>query len=151
MRNPDQFSSLVWLLAGIAIAGSSLKYGFGSFHEPGVGFITFFAGAFLAFLALLLLVTSRRGEKVGGRFWDLWTGLDVKKVIYVLVLLALYTSLLRPAGFLVSTFILLSLLFRVKGAHRLPTAVLLSILVTGVSYLVFELWLQVQLPKGVLG
>jgi len=151
MRNPDQFSSLVWLLAGIAIAGSSLKYGFGSFHEPGIGFITFFAGAFLAFLALLLLATSRREEKISGRFWSLWTGLDVKKVIYVLVLLALYTFLLRPAGFLVSTFILLFLLFRVKGAHRLATAVLLSILVTGVSYLVFELWLQVQLPKGVIG
>jgi hypothetical protein len=151
MRNPDQFSSLVWLLAGIAIACSSLKYGFGSFHEPGIGFITFFAGALLAFLALLLLVTSRREQKMPGRFWDLWTGLDVKKVIYVLVLLALYTFLLRPAGFLVSTFILLSLLFRVKGAHHLTTAVLLSILVTAVSYFVFEVWLQVQLPKGIVG
>jgi hypothetical protein len=151
MRNPDQFSSLVWLLAGIAIACSSLKYGFGSFHEPGIGFITFFAGAFLALLALLLLLTSRREQKMPGRFWDLWTGLDVKKVIYVLVLLALYTFLLRPAGFLVSTFILLSLLFRVKGAHHLTTAVLLSILVTAVSYFVFEVWLQVQLPKGIVG
>jgi putative tricarboxylic transport membrane protein len=151
MRNPDQFSSLIWLLAGIAIAGSSLKYGFGSFQEPGIGFITFFAGAFLAFLALLLLVTSRREQKMPGRLWDLWTGLDVKKVIYVLVLLALYTFLLRPAGFLVSTFILLSLLFRVKGAHKWATAALLSILVTGVSYFVFEMWLQVQLPKGIVG
>jgi hypothetical protein len=151
MRNPDQFSSLVWLWVGIAIACSSLKYGFGSLHEPGIGFITFFAGAFLAFLALLLFVTSRREQKMPGRFWDLWTGLDVKKLIYVLVLLALYTFLLRPAGFLVSTFILLSLLFRVKGAHKLATAALLSILVTGVSYYVFEVWLQVQLPKGIVG
>ncbi len=151
MRNPDQFSSLFWLFAGIMIALWSLRYGFGSLHEPGIGFITFFAGSILAVLALILFFTSFRLQKGGGTLWNLWAGLDVRKVVYVLVLLTAYTVLLRPTGFLLSTCILLFLLFRVKGAYRLVTAIIFSILVTAVSYLIFDVWLQAQLPKGILG
>ncbi len=151
MKNPDQLSSIFWFLVGIVIALWSLKYGVGTFGEPGIGFITFFAGAILAFLAAVLFLTPLRMEKEPKGFRGLWAGLDVKKVVYVLVLLVVYIVFLRSAGFLLSTFILLFLLFRVKGTYRLVTAVILSIVVTAVSYLVFGMWLQAQLPKGILG
>jgi len=43
----------------------------------------------------------------------------------------------------------LVLLFRVKGSYRLKTVLLMSLLVTAGSYLVFEIWLKAQLPKGI--
>jgi putative tricarboxylic transport membrane protein len=150
MIHPDRFSSLVLFAAGMMTALWSLKYGFGSLSEPGVGFITFFAGAILALLALLLFFSSFRGKKPAG-LRELWAGLDATKVLYVLGLLVAYAVLLRPVGFPLCTFILLFLLFRVKGSYRTWTMVLVSFFVTAISYLVFQVWLQVQLPRGILG
>jgi hypothetical protein len=151
MKNPDRFSSLVFFAVGAMTALWSLKYGFGSPSEPGVGFITFFAGAILALLALLLFFSSPRDNATPAGLRRLWAGLDVKKVLYVLGLLIAYTVLLRPAGYLLSTFALLFLLFRVKGIYGIWTTLGIAFFVTAVSYLVFQVWLQVQLPKGILG
>ena len=151
MRNPDQTSSLVWLAIGIGITLGSLKYGFGSLHEPGAGFITFFAGAILSLLSIGLLISSFRDRELRRGLGMLWEGLEVGKVFYVLGLLVVYTFVLKPLGFLVSTFLLLSLLFRVKATYRLLKVVILSFLITAGSYLLFEVWLKVQLPKGILG
>jgi len=150
MTNTDQSSSLFWLVVAIGIVLLSMRYGVGTLHEPGPGFITFFAGAILAFLSLLLFFSSIREKEKATGLWELWAGLDVKKVLYVLGLLVAYTVLLRPGGFILCTFILLFLLFRVKGSYRIWTTLLVSFFVTGVSYLVFQVWLQVQLPKGIL-
>jgi putative tricarboxylic transport membrane protein len=151
MRNTDRSSSLFWLVVGIGIAISSLKYGFGTLHEPGPGFITFFAGAILTLLSLSLFFSSLRDQKDRSGFQNLWAGLEPGKVLYVTVLLVAYTFLLKPIGFLISTFILLFLLFRVKGTYRLKTTFLISFLVTVGSYIIFEIWLKAQLPKGVFG
>jgi putative tricarboxylic transport membrane protein len=151
MRNTDQSSGLFWLIVGIGIAISSLKYGFGTLHEPGPGFITFFAGAILTLLSLSLFLFSFRDQKDRSGFQSLWARLDPGKVLYVIVLLVAYTLLIKPMGFLISTFFLLSLLFRIKGTYRLKTVFLMSFLVTMGSYIIFEIWLKAQLPKGVLG
>jgi len=150
MRNTDQSSSLFWLVIGIGIALCSLKYGVGTFHEPGPGFITFFAGAILIILSLTLFFFSFRDQEDRGSLQSLWAGLETGKVLYVIFLLVAYTFLLKPVGFLISTFLLLFLLFRVKGSYRLKTIFLMSFLVTVGSYIIFEIWLKAQLPKGIL-
>jgi hypothetical protein len=151
MSNPDRFSSIVCLVVGVMTALWSLKYGFGSLSEPGVGFITFFAGAILALLSLLLLFSSFRDKEESAGLRGLWAGLDVIKVLYVLLLLVAYTLLLRPGGFLLCAFVLLFLLFRVKGSYGIWATLFFSLSVTAASYLLFQVWLQVQLPRGVLG
>jgi putative tricarboxylic transport membrane protein len=150
MRNTDQSSGLFWLVVGIGIAISSLKYGFGTLHEPGPGFITFFAGAILIILSFALFLSSLKNREDRSNLQSLWAGLDPGKVLYVIVLLVAYTLLLKPVGFLISTFFLLSLLFRIKGTYRLKTVFLMSLLVTMGSYIIFEIWLKAQLPKGIL-
>ena len=150
MRNTDQSSGLFWLVVGIGIAISSLKYGFGTLHEPGPGFITFFAGAILIILSFALFLSSFKNPEGRSNLQSLWAGLDPGKVLYVFVLLVAYTLLVKPVGFLISTFFLLSLLFRIKGTYRLKTVFLMSLLVTMGSYIIFEIWLKAQLPKGIL-
>ncbi len=151
MRNPDQTSSLFWLVIGIGITLGSLKYGFGSLHEPGAGFITFFAGAILSLLSIALFLSSLRSGEPRKRIGVLWEGLEVGKVFYVLGFLVIYTLVLNRLGFLVSTFLLLSFLLRVKATYRLLNVIIMSLLITAASYLLFEVWLKVQLPKGILG
>ncbi len=133
MRNTDQFSSLFWIAVAIGIILLSRKYGVGNFHEPGPGFITFFAGAILIVLSLVLFLVSFGGRATRNRLGDLWAGLETGKVFYVILLLVAYTFLLKPVGFLISTFVLLALLFRVKGSYRFKTIFLMSLLVTSGS------------------
>ena len=150
MRNTDQSSSLFWLVVAIGIVLLSMRYGVGTLHEPGPGFITFFAGAILIVLSLALFFSNFRDRADRSSLWSLWAGLETGKVLYVILLLVAYIFLLKPVGFLISTFLLLVLLFRVKGSYRLKTVLLMSLLVTAGSYLVFEIWLKAQLPKGIL-
>jgi putative tricarboxylic transport membrane protein len=150
MRNPDQPSSLFWLLVGIVISVSSLKYGFGDFISPGAGFITFFAGAVLSLLSILLFISSLRSREPGKGLGALWEGREVGKVLYVIILLAAYTLTLKFLGFLIATLALLAFLFRLKATYGLLKIILMSLLITAGAYLVFQVWLQVQLPKGIL-
>ena len=151
MISADRASSIVLFAGGMITALWSLKYGFGSLSEPGVGFITFFAGAILALLSLLLFFSSFREKEKPADLRKLWAGRDIKMVLYVPVVLVFYAVLLRPVGFPVSTFVLLFLLFRIKGSYGIWTTLLASFLVTAASYLVFQVWLQVQFPSGILG
>jgi putative tricarboxylic transport membrane protein len=150
MRNTDQWSSLFWLLAGIGITLGSLKYGFGNLQAPGAGFITFFAGAVLSLLSVGLFFSSLRSERLRKGVGILWEGLEVGKVIYVFFLLVAYALVLKPLGFLITTFGLLCLLLKVKAAYPLLKVILISLLVTTGAYLLFQVWLKVQLPRGIL-
>jgi len=151
MRYTDQSSSLFWLVVGIGITLRSLRYGFGNFHEPGPGFITFFSGAILTFLSLTLFIFSFVNQEKRIELRSLWAGLEIGKVLYVIFLLVAYTLALKSIGFLISTFILLFFLFQIKVTYRMRTILILSFLVTAGSYVIFEIWLKAQLPKGILG
>lgn len=151
MKNPDQWSSLFWFLTGIGITLGSLKYGFGNLQAPGAGFITLFAGMILSLLAVVFFLSSfKKDEKLHKGVGILWKGLEVHKVIFVFMLLVAYTLILKYLGFLITTFGLLCLLFRVKATYPLMKVILMSLLITAGAYLLFQVWLKVQLPRGVL-
>ena len=150
MRNSDQISSLFWFVTGIGITLLSIKYEFGTFLSPGAGFITFFAGVLLSIFSIILFISSWRSPEPHKRLRALWEDLDWKKVIWVVGLLIVYTLVLKYLGFLISTFLLLTFLFRVKGSYPWPGVILLSFFITTGAFLLFHIWLQVQLPKGIL-
>jgi hypothetical protein len=151
MKNPDQYSGIFWILLGGVITVSSFYYGVGSFSTPGPGFITFGAGAILTILSLLLFISSTRSKGSGQSLRSLWEGRQTGKAFYILGLLAAYMLLVTPLGFLISTFFLLILLFRVQASYSLKTVIFLSAASTIASMVVFDVWLGVQLPRGFMG
>lgn len=56
--------AVAWIFIGIAICILARKFGLGSFHEPGAGFIAFLSGFFLCGIgvALFLSRTSLRNQ-----------------------------------------------------------------------------------------
>ena len=70
--------------------------------------------------------------------------------LLTVVILFGYILVLEPLGFLVTTFVSLLLLFKLSEPRKWVTPVLLSGVTAVLSYLVFSVWLQCQLPKGVL-
>ena len=151
MKNPDQYSGIFWIVLGGAITGSSFFYGVGSFSAPGPGFITLLAGAVLTLLSVILFISSTRGKGVGESLHSLWEGRQTGKALYILGLLVAYMFLVTPLGFLLSTFLLLIFLFRVQAAYSLRKVIFLSATATVASLVVFDVWLGVQLPRGLIG
>jgi putative tricarboxylic transport membrane protein len=149
----EKWSSLVWLGMGTLICIGSLMYSLGTFHKPGPGFLSFFAGLIVGSLALVVHLQARRA-RTGAREEKpepIWSDRRKgwKMVLTVAGLLA-YAVLMNYLGFLVSTFLFLAFLLRVIEPQRWPVALLGSALASAVFYGLFEIGLQSQLPKGIL-
>ena len=73
-----------------------------------------------------------------------------RKVLYVILALAVYAFFFESGGFLICTFFLMIFLLA-STARRWPIVLMGSLLITLLSYLLFEKVLTVGFPRGVLG
>lgn len=150
MKNNDQRTSLFWMIIGLIIAVSSLKYGLGSLSAPGPGFLPFLSGLTITGLAIVVFVQqlSRGGKE---RLSDLWRKRHWPKMLMVLAALVVYTLLFNVLGFLLDTFLLIAFLLRLLEPMGWTKVLAGAVCASGGSYVIFQLWLEAQLPKGFLG
>ena len=73
----------------------------------------------------------------------------MKKIVLTVIALLAYATTMDYLGFLVSTFFFSFFLLRMIEPQRWGVVILESLLASGVSYLIFEIWLQAQLPRGI--
>lgn len=150
MKTLDQTSSLFWLLVSILVFAESLRIGIGTVQNPGMGFMTFGASGILGVLSLgLFLQASLRKENV--RHKPLFAGTLWRRVLFVLVALTVYARVMPVLGYLVSTFLLMSLLFWVLERKRIGFVLVYALLATLFTHLVFSKWLNCQFPHGWFG
>lgn len=150
--NADRVSSPFWLAFGFITIYGSIHLGIGTLREPGSGFLPFLAGCFISLLALIVFFQSflqKRGIQTD--LSAIWKNVKWWRPIAIGLLLIPYILALETVGFLLtSVFILLAML---KGVEKLSwgKAILISISVPVVSFLVFGIFLKSSLPKGILG
>jgi putative tricarboxylic transport membrane protein len=150
MKALDQTSSLFWLLVSILVFAESIRIGIGTLHNPGMGFMTFGASAILAILSLILFVeASLRKEDV--RHKPLFAGAMWRRILFVLLALTVYARVMPVLGYLISTFLLMSLLFWVLERKRIWFVLLYALLATLFTHLGFSKWLNCQFPQGLFG
>ena len=147
--NKDKWSSLFWLGTGLLICMGAVRLSLGTPRNPGPGFVPFLAGAILTVLALIVYLQSRRASSPAKETTPLWTDRKkgLKMVLTVNALLA-YAVGMEYLGFLVSTIFFIGFLLRAIEPKRWSVVILASLLTAVLSYCIFELWLQSQLPKG---
>ena len=150
MKNNDQRSSLIWCAIGLAIVLYSGKYGLGTLSSPGQGFVPFLTGLVIGGLSLVVFLQQWRKGK-GEKLKDLWTKKDWPTILKVMGALVLYAIFLKSLGFLLTTFFLIVYLFRVIESMAWRKVLIGAILTAFGSYIVFEVWLEAQLPTGIFG
>lgn len=146
----DRLSGVVLLVFTALMAYFAWKLPHGSFHRPGPGFFPLFLALVLGALALMLLISSwiARPVKKQGEIQP--DKSDLRKIFYILGTLLVYALCFEKFGFLISTF-LFFLLLKPLVQRSWGYVLCGSLLVTGISYLIFDTLLQSQLPKGILG
>jgi len=150
MDKADRVSGLFWLIFSVFVSYASYKLGLGTLHQPGPGFLFFWTGIVTAILSITVIVISLRKRSPEEAQEPIVGKRNVTKIILVLISLFLYAYLMERLGFLIVTLLFFIVLLGVIEKKRWLFAVLVSLIVTAMSYLVFETGLQSQLPKGLL-
>jgi hypothetical protein len=151
MTSYDLWSSIFWILFALAAIGLSSRLSFGTFYEPGSGLfpllLSFIILGFGLTLFLKTLFKSKRKLKdVSYKGFE-----NTVKVLPILILLILYTLFLEKVGFLVVTFSFILLLLLVTYRQKWWLAFITALAGSFGSYVIFQIWLKSQLPKGILG
>ncbi len=148
----DRVSSLFWLVFGLLCMYGSVLLGLGTLREPGTGFFPLLAGGFFTLLALVVFVRSLiPGRGFQPRIPSLWKETIWHRPLAVGVLMAGYILALERIGFLLTSLIVL--LIMLKGVEKFPwwKTLLISIVSSGSTYLLFHVILKATLPTGIFG
>lgn len=148
MRSHDLRSSLFWLLLSLIIFIESIRLGVGRPGNPGMGFMALCASGLLGILSLLLFLRAHfRKEDPGAMSVPFFSG-PWRNVLFVLAVLILYSVLMPHLGFLISTFLLLTVLFWIMDRASILHPIIFSACSTLLSYVIFSKWLNLQFPEG---
>lgn len=145
----DFWSGIILGLLGLLVTVGASQMPVGSLAQPDDGFMPLVTGsAMVALSARLAWRGLRRSiqSSPSHAFWpESQRGLRVACVIGAMLV---YVVAFEWVGFVPATFALF--VFLLKAIEPVPwkTAVLMSVLVTVGCFLLFQVWLQVQLPAG---
>ncbi len=150
MGKADRISGIFWLVFSIFVMIESYRLGLGTLHQPGAGFLFFWGSILLGMMSLVIVVraggykNSQQPESFHFREWK------PGKIAPVLISLFLYSFLMEKVGFIPMTFFLFIFLLGVIEKKKWFFTLTVSVVVTALTYLIFEIWLKSQLPKGLL-
>jgi len=119
-------------------------------NQPGPGFFPFSVALVLGLLSIVALILSVRGQektlfrekKEPLRWWNI--------IIIISVLIA-YGLSLEKIGFLINTFLLITILLKVIEPQTWKTSILGGIITALSSNFVFNVLLKAQIPSGIFG
>ena len=142
----EPFFVFFLLVLGLVISVISWGYGFGSLRQPGPGLYPFFIGVAIAVFSLFILVSELRSgtsgpvlDKAGARTLALMTLTFCLWIVAMPLLGYVVVSLLATYAF--------CKIMKLEG-WRKPLAV--SAGTALFIYALFDYWLYVDLPRGIL-
>ena len=143
---------IFWIGIGLLICLLGWRADLGSFREPGAGFVALFSGLFVAVVGAIITLSEIFSKTSQSTTFDLssaFKGISWFRLIYTMVLLVVYALFLDMLGYILTTFFVMWALFYDWETRRWFPSCLASLVTTGVSYLVFEVWLHCQFPRGI--
>jgi putative tricarboxylic transport membrane protein len=154
MKRYELISSLAWVAVGVLFCIGSFRLGLGGLGEPGPGFFPFLMSVCLISFSLIHLSSSikKSGQfnfDVSKRFWPERDG--IKRILFTIMSLSVFVIVLNYIGFTLTAFLFIFFLLRFIEPQKWLTVFSITILSTGLSYIIFQLWLKANLPAGPLG
>ena len=143
MSRVDRWVGIAAFLGGILLAVAGWRLDPGTSKLPGPGFFPLLIACTLGGLGVWLFLRPGSGETSvppGSSRWNAFAIALVSTFGYAMVLVEL--------GYLVSTFVLLSLQLRWVEKQRWSTSLWTAAMAASVSLIVFRVLLKVPLPVG---
>ena len=152
MEKPPKWSPMVLFDLGLPAVGViilliSLNYGFGTWKKPGPGLYPFFLGFSLAFFGLLHVLSGLRGHIP---ILPLQRG-DLRIFFSMAAAFCLWILLMPLLGYVAVTLFATFGFCKVMKLEGWLKPLSISFGTTLFIYLLFDYWLYIDLPKGILG
>lgn len=144
-RGVELGTAIVMIAFGALIIIGSLKVGIGWGDEgPKSGFFPFYLGVaiIISSIANLAAAFTQDPHKVFADWSQLW------QVLAVVIPTAIYVGVIPWAGIYVASLVLIAVFMMWLGRYGIAVSAAVSIGVTVATYLMFEKWFLVPLPKG---
>ena len=143
----EVFFAVLMIAAGIAVCFVSWGYGFGTISRPGPGLYPFFVGLTIAVCAVLILAFDRPAAPAAS-VPDLKVA---RTLILMTVTFGLWIAAMPLLGYVIVSLAATYAFCKILGLEgwRKPLAV-----AGGTAffiYLLFDRWLYIDLPRGLLG
>lgn len=146
MKKTDRWIGMVVLLIGVIWTYLSLKLPLKSNGLIGPGFWPLIIGLSLTVLGIAqsILANSKVEEPP-----DWPRGLRLQRILVITVSFAIYLIIIRWLGFTISNIIFFIVIIRFWGGYSWKKVGILSVSLSLALHIVFFVWLNMSLPKGV--
>ncbi len=144
--------SLFWMLFAIVMGRQASQLPMGEMREPGAGFFPLLIAVVIGLLAVLALIQAlqkKSGKRLENarsvepfRWWNL---------VIIATALTAYALTLQKVGFLINTFLLMLLLVKMIEPQSWTKSLIAALITAVVSELFFNVLLNAQIPRGILG
>jgi hypothetical protein len=132
---------------GLVVIAGSIKAGINWGAEgPRAGFFPFYVGATIVGASAINLWGAQRDGD--GRLFAEWG--QLRQVMSVVVPTAIYVGSMPFIGLYVASMVFIAWFMRWLGHYRWLTVIAVAVGMPVLTYLVFERWFLVPLPKGPL-
>jgi putative tricarboxylic transport membrane protein len=148
----DHLNGALFLIVSILICLGAARYPYGSLHNPGPGFLPLWLGVVLGGLSVVLLIGTALHPQKAKPLADVGAEkIRWGKVLIAIAALILYSVLMDLIGFLLVTFLFMAALIRFIDPQTWKKVIGWALVGSVGSYLIFEVWMKLRLPKGFLG
>jgi putative tricarboxylic transport membrane protein len=148
MGKADRISGAFLLLFSLFISVESYRMGIGSIRVPGPGFIVFWTALAMAVMSIVVILRTGSTGEEGKAEPVVFEKRNLRKIGLVVLFLFLYAFFMETLGFILVTLLLFVLLLGWVEKKNWLLVGVVSVLVTAIAYLIFDVWLQAQLPEG---
>jgi putative tricarboxylic transport membrane protein len=142
----ESIFSLALAVLGLFIVIVSLIIGFGTLKNPGSGLFPFIVGLLICIQNLIIVFKNEST----GKSLPLDYG-QIKILVRMIVTFMLWILLMPFLGYLPATFVIVFSFTKIMRLEGWKKPLLLSIGTTGLCYLLFDVLLYLDLPRGILG
>jgi len=150
MHNKEIICGALWFCIAAAVLSVSVRLDIGPLQNPGPGFLAFWAATALAFLSVALFAANMKGIDQSTSLAETWKGRNWSLPLFTLAALVLYCLLLPIAGYVAATFGLMAALLGISK-NNLKLAVLGALLISMLTFILFDSFLKMPLPRGFFG
>lgn len=150
MKRADRITGAVFLVFSLVALFESSKLPLADRSAPGQGFFPFWVSLTMVVLSALLLLAGLRRTTPNdpGITWPTRRG--IFRIVAAFASLLVYIYLVSVVGYILSTLAFLWLLVGLFGSYPWYWSAGLGSTTAVLLYLVFQVWLGVQLPTGLL-
>jgi len=147
MRIADALTAAVLMLAGGVVIFDAVRLGIGwGTDGPRSGFFPFWLAVLLVVTSFLILVQTLRSSSTA----PFVTRQQLGPVLKVLWPATVAVALMHFVGLYVASALYLGYYMRAVGRHGWFLVLTLALLIPLVTFLIFETWFLVPMPKGPL-